>query len=132
NEDYLLNVAEQKLAAGDRDGAQKIANEVLQHNHGGEAPGHAVFILARIATLTGKMEEAQASFEQAVASVHDPRMLAWSHIYLGRIFDIQEKRDVAVEHYRAALAAGDPSADTRGAAERGLAAPYQVGKAAKP
>jgi tetratricopeptide (TPR) repeat protein len=132
NEDRLLNVAEQKLAAGDRDGAQKLANEVLQHNHGGEAPGHAVFILARIATLTGKMEDARVSFEQAVGSVHDSRMLAWSHIYLGRIYDIQEKRDVAVEHYRAALAAGDPSADTQAAAERGLTAPYQPKKAAKP
>ncbi len=132
NEDRLLSIAEQKLAAGDREGAQKLANGVLQHNHGGEAPGHAVFILARIATLTGKMEEAQTSFEQAVASVHDPRMLAWSHIYLGRIFDIQEKRDVAVEHYRAALAAGDPSADTKAAAERGLTEPYQARKSAKP
>jgi hypothetical protein len=132
NEDRLLNVAEQKLAAGDRDGAQKLANEVVQHNHGGEAPGHAVFILARIATLTGKMEEARVGFEQAVGSVHDSRMLAWSHIYLGRIYDIQEKRDVAVEHYRAALAAGDPSADTQAAAERGLTEPYQPRKTAKP
>ncbi|HEV7522326.1 MAG TPA: DUF4932 domain-containing protein [Candidatus Angelobacter sp.] len=132
NEDRLLNVAEQKLAAGDRDGAQKLANEVVQHNHGGEAPGHAVFILARIATLTGKMEEARVSFEQAVGSVHDSRMVAWSHIYLGRIYDIQEKRDVAVEHYRAALAAGDPSADTQAAAERGLTEPYQPRKTAKP
>jgi tetratricopeptide (TPR) repeat protein len=132
NEERLLDIAEQKLAAGDRDGAQKLANEVLQHNHGGEAPGHAVFILARIATLTGKMEDARLSFEQAVGSVHDSRMLAWSHIYLGRIYDIQEKRNVAVEHYRAALAAGDPSADIQSAAERGLTAPYQAKKAAKP
>ena len=132
DEDRLLNIAEQKLAAGDREGAQKLANQVLQHNHGGDGPGHAVFILARIATLSGKMEEARVSFEQAVQSVHDSRMLAWSHIYLGRIFDIQQNRDVAVEHYRAALAAGDPSADTRAAAERGLAAPYQAGRAAKP
>lgn len=132
NEDRLLNIAEQKLAAGDLEGAQKVANEVLQHNHGGEGPGHAVFILARIATLTGKMEEARISFEQAVGSVHDSRMLAWSHIYLGRIYDIQEKRDLAVEHYRAALAAGDPAADTQAAAERGLTAPYQARKAAKP
>jgi len=132
NEDHILNVAEQKLAAGDREGAEKLANEVIRHNHGGEAPGHAVFILARIATLTGKMEEARVSFEQAVESVHDPRMVAWSHIYLGRIYDIQEKREVAVEHYRAALAAGDPSADTTAAAERGLTTPYQPRKAAKP
>jgi len=132
NEDRLLNIAEQKLAAGDREGAQKLASEVLQHNHGGDAPGHAAFILARIATLNGKMEEARVSFEEAVQSVHDSRMLAWSHIYLGRIFDIQQNRDVAVEHYRAALAAGDPAADTKAAAERGLAAPYQAGRAAKP
>jgi len=132
NEDRMLNIAEQKLAAGDREGAEKLATQVLQHNHGGEAPGHAVFILARIATLTGKMEEARASFEQAVQSVHDSRMLAWSHIYLGRIFDIQDKRDAAVEHYRAALAAGDPSADTKAAAERGLIEPYQARKTAKP
>jgi tetratricopeptide (TPR) repeat protein len=132
DEERLLNVAEQKLAAGDREGAQKLATQVLQRNHGGDQPGHAVFILARIATLSGNMEEARASFEQAVQSVHDSRMLAWSHIYLGRIFDIQQNRDVAVEHYRAALAAGDPSADTKAAAERGLAAPYQTGRPAKP
>ena len=132
NEERLLNIAEQKLAAGDREGAQKLAAGVLQHNHGGDAPGHAVFILARISTLAGNMEEARVSFEQAVQSVHDSRMLAWSHIYLGRIFDIQLNRDVAMEHYRAALAAGDPSADTRAAAERGLATPYQAGRPAKP
>lgn len=132
DEERLLNIAEQKLAAGDREGAQKLAAQVLQRNHGGDAPGHAVFILARIATLAGNMEEARVSFEQAVQSVHDSRMLAWSHIYLGRIFDIQQNRDVAVEHYRAALAAGDPAADTRAAAEKGLAAPYQAGRPAKP
>ena len=45
-----------------------------------------MFLLARIATL------------QAVQSSHDPRVLAWSHIY-GRILDIQEN-ETAVEHYR--------------------------------
>jgi tetratricopeptide (TPR) repeat protein len=124
-EDHLLNVAEQKLASGDREGAQKIAQQVLQHNHGGNQPGHAAFILARIASLGGHMEEARNSFEQAVGSLHDPRMLAWSHIYLGRIYDIQQERGRAVEHYQAALAAGDPSADTKAAAEKGLSAPYE-------
>jgi len=124
-EDHLLTMAEQRLASGDREGAQKIASQVLLHNHGGDQPGHAAFILARIASLSGKMEEARTSFEAATQSVHDARMLAWSHIYLGRIYDIQENRGLAVEHYQAALAAGDPSADTRAAAEKGLSAPYE-------
>ncbi|MGC2698187.1 MAG: DUF4932 domain-containing protein [Candidatus Angelobacter sp.] len=132
DEDHLLDVAEQKLAVGDREGASKIASQVLQHNHGGDQPGHAAFILARIASLAGKMEEARTGFEQTVASVHDARILAWSHIYLGRIYDIQQNRGLAVEHYQAALAAGDPSADTRKAAEVGLSNPYQARGPAKP
>lgn len=124
----LLNQAEQKLASGDKEGAQKLAEQVLQHNSGGDEPGRAVFLLARIASLSGKMEEARFDFEQAIHAARDPRTLAWSHIYLGRILDIQENRDAAVEHYRAALDAGDPAADTRAAAEKGLAAPYQAAK----
>ncbi|HKD80425.1 MAG TPA: hypothetical protein VKH81_12080 [Candidatus Angelobacter sp.] len=124
DEDDLLNAAEQKLASGDREGAQKIATEVLKKNQGGDQSGHAAFILARIASLSGKMEEARSDFEQAASSVRDPRMLAWSHIYLGRIYDIQQDRSRAMEHYQAALNAGDASADTRAAAQQGLDSPY--------
>jgi tetratricopeptide (TPR) repeat protein len=124
----LLNQAEQKFASGDLQGAQKLAAQVLQHNNGGEEPGRAAFLLARIATMSGKMEEARFDFEQAVQSARDPRTLAWSHIYLGRILDIQEQRDAAVAHYRAALDAGDPAADTRNAAENGISTPYRPAK----
>jgi hypothetical protein len=122
----LLEAAEQELAMGDLAGAKKIAEEVAQHNNGGDEPGRAAFLLARIATLAGNMEEARNDFQQAAQSVHDPRVLAWSHIYLGRIFDIQQQREAALAEYRAALAAGDPAPDTKAAAERGLAAPYQA------
>jgi hypothetical protein len=122
----LLETAEQKLAMGDVAGAQKIAEQVAQHNNGGDEPGRAAFILARIATLAGRMDEARYDFQQAAQSVHDPRILAWSHIYLGRIFDIQQQREAAVAEYQAALAAGDAAPDTKAAAERGLAAPYQA------
>jgi tetratricopeptide (TPR) repeat protein len=124
----LLEAAEQRLSMGDRAGAQKLAQQVLQHNDGGDEPGRAAFILARIATLSGNMEEARSNFQQAVQSVHDSRILAWSHIYLGRIFDIQQNRDAALVEYQAALTAGDPQADTKAAAERGLATPYQPQK----
>jgi tetratricopeptide (TPR) repeat protein len=118
-----LNEAEQRLASGDKQGAQKIAQEVLQHNHGGDEPGRAVFLLAQIATLDGKMNEARSDFEQAIQAARDPHTLAWSHIYLGRIYDLQENHEAALQHYRAALAAGDPGA--RAAAEKGITSPYQ-------
>jgi tetratricopeptide (TPR) repeat protein len=121
----MLDDAEARLASGDVEGAKKIAEQVLRNNRGGDEPSRATFILARVATRTGNMEEARVAFEQTVQGSHDPRTLAWSHIYQGRIYDIQENRQLAMDHYHAALAAGDPAADTKAAAERGLTSPYE-------
>ncbi len=41
------------------------------------------------------------------------------------MFDLQQNREGAVQHYQAALSAGDPTPDTKAAAERGLREPYQ-------
>ncbi|HKF20199.1 MAG TPA: hypothetical protein VKE93_01445 [Candidatus Angelobacter sp.] len=121
-EEKLLDTAEQQLAGGDAAAAQRLATQAI----GGKADqGRAYFILARAAILSKDMEGAQKYFQQAVESAHDPRTLAWSHIYLGRILDLQEQRDAAVTEYRAALSAGDPTPDTKVAAEQGLSAPYQ-------
>ena len=64
------------------------------------------------------------STDRTLEVAREPRIVAWSHIYLGRIFDIQENRTAALVHYRAALSAGDTTPDTRAAAERGIAEPY--------
>jgi tetratricopeptide (TPR) repeat protein len=125
HEEKLLDTAEQRLSSGDTATAQKLALQVINNPKTDEDPGRALFILARAASLAGDMQGAQSYFGKAIQSAHDPRTLAWSHIYLGRILDIQENRDSAVEHYRAALSAGDPTPDTKTAAEKGLAAPYE-------
>jgi len=61
-------------------------------------------------------------------------VIAWSHIYLGRIFDLKEERDVAVDHYRAALNAADGGAlpEAKTAAQRGIEQPYEPPTAAQP
>jgi tetratricopeptide (TPR) repeat protein len=74
------------------------------------------------------MQEAIANFQKTLQLGKDPRMLAWSHIYLARIFDIEEDREAALKHYNAALNVGDSAADTKAAAERGLARPYEPRK----
>ncbi|HLJ88676.1 MAG TPA: DUF4932 domain-containing protein [Candidatus Angelobacter sp.] len=124
HEQRFLDVAEQQLSSGDPASAQKLALQVLNNPNSTEDPGRALFILARSATLSGDMKSALSYFQKAVDLAHDPRTLAWSHIYLGRIFDIQENRDQALQHYRAALDAGDFTPDTKAAAEKGLASPY--------
>ncbi|HYL92834.1 MAG TPA: DUF4932 domain-containing protein [Alphaproteobacteria bacterium] len=124
--DSMLDAAEQQLVDGDPAGAEKLVTAILSDPQSHADQSRAYFILARTALMSKNLEGAQLNFERAIQAAHDdPRTLAWSHIYLGRIFDIQDQRDAAVAHYRAALNAGDPTPDTRAAAERGLAAAYR-------
>ncbi len=117
-----VDLAERELLSGNPAGAQKLAEEALSEK---EDPARAYFVLARAATMSGNMQAAQDNFQKALNATHDPRMAAWCHIYLGRILDLQEQREGAVAQYQAALTAGDASADTRKAAERGLKEPYE-------
>ncbi len=116
-----LDQAERALASGNPAGAAQLANEALAAN---DDPGRAYFVLARVATLSGNLQDARDNFAKAMQS-KDPRVIAWSHIYLGRILDLQDDRDDALVQYKAALDTGDTSADTKAAAERGLKAPYE-------
>jgi tetratricopeptide (TPR) repeat protein len=130
NEKLLLN-AERRLAAGDPQTAQKLAQQALNENEGDA--GRALFILAQIATANRDMEGARTYFERALQSAHEPKVIAWSHIYLGRIFDLKENRDAALDQYRAALsAAGETLPEATLAARRGLEQPYEPPVAKQP
>jgi tetratricopeptide (TPR) repeat protein len=117
-----LDLAEMKLMKGDTDGAGALAQQSVTDKSGD--PARANFILARVAIMHRDVPSAEHSFEETIRLSKDPRMLAWSHIYLGRIYDIQDQREQAVNEYRAALTVRDGQADTRLAAEKGLKQPY--------
>lgn len=119
----LLVVAEQKLSTGDPESAKKLAQQALDTKS--EDPGRALFILAQVATMNRDMQGARSYFEQALGVAHEPKVVAWSHIYLGRIYDLQEDRAAALDHYRAALTAGGALPEAKAAAERGLQQPYE-------
>ncbi len=119
----LLVTAEQRLAAGDAATAQKLAQEALDEKS--EDTGRALFILAQAATMQRDMDGAKKYFEQTLSATREPKMVAWSHIYLGRIFDLQEERDTALEHYKAALIAGGALPEVKAAADRGIKQPYE-------
>jgi len=115
--------AEQRLAAGDTDTAEKLAQQALDDKS--EDAGRALFILAQVATRKGDMEGARNYFQRTLDTSHDPKLLAWSHIYLGRIFDLQEEREAAIDQYQAAVTTGGAMPEVKAAAERGLAQPYE-------
>jgi tetratricopeptide (TPR) repeat protein len=123
SDQLLLKQAEKRLAAGDPEGAQKLAQQAIDENR--EDPGRALFILAQVATMNRDMQGARGYFERALGVAHEPKVVAWSHIYLGRISDLQEDRDAALVHYRAALDAGGSMPEVKAAAQRGINQPYE-------
>jgi tetratricopeptide (TPR) repeat protein len=56
------------------------------------------------------------------AATQDPMVLAWSHIYLARIYDDEGQADQAKTEYQAALAVDGGPEQARQAAQKGLAA----------
>jgi tetratricopeptide (TPR) repeat protein len=123
SEGKLLMAAEQKLSAGDSDSAQKLAQQALDEKK--EDPGRALFILAQVATMHRDIDGARNYFQKALEVAQEPTVVAWSHIYLGRIFDLQEDREAALDQYRAAVTAGAELPEARAAAEHGLQRPYE-------
>jgi len=125
-----LDLAESRLQAGDLATASALARQSLTiHSDTLDAvadSSRANFILARTAIMTGHPDEAVDRFQKTIATSKDPRELAWSHIYLGRILDLSCKRDEALSEYKEALANRDGAQDTRLAAERGVKAAYAV------
>lgn len=119
----LLITAEKRLAAGDPKGAQELAQAALDKKIGDQ--GRALFILAEVAVANKNRDGAEDNFQKAIAASSDPKVVAWSHVYLGRILDMKEDRDAAVEQYRAALTAGATLPEIKAAAERGLAQAYE-------
>jgi hypothetical protein len=125
-----LDLAEARLAAGDVTTASAMARQALAvHDDTLESvadSARANFILARAAIVTGHPEDAINDFQKTLATSKEPRLMAWSYIYLGRMLDLDCKRDEAVAEYTAALKVRDGQQDTRLAAERGVKTAFSV------
>jgi tetratricopeptide (TPR) repeat protein len=131
-----LDLAEARLAAGDVAAASALVRQTLAgHSDSSDSSdslaaiaegARASFILARLAILTGHPDQAIDGFQKTLAASKDARLLSWSHIYLGRMLDLDCKRDEALTEYQAALKTRDGQQDTRLAAERGVKAAYAV------
>jgi len=125
-----LDLAESKLSSGDVPGASALARQALADKSDSlEAVANgarADFILARVAIMNRDPGGAIDLFQKALATSKDQRILSWSHIFLGRMLDLDCKRDEAVSEYKLALTVRDGQQDTRLAAERGVKTAYAV------
>jgi tetratricopeptide (TPR) repeat protein len=123
-----LDLAEAKLASGDVAAASAIAQKVLAQQtdtlQSTADAARAHFIMARVDLMTGHPDAAIDDFQKTLATSKEQRLLSWSHIYLGRMLDLECKRDEALAEYKEALTVRDGQLDTRLAAERGVKSAY--------
>jgi tetratricopeptide (TPR) repeat protein len=88
----------------------------------------AIYGLAVVYANTRKPDLAEEYFEKALATAHDLRIVTWSHIYLGRLDDLEGKRDAALAHYRAALLTAPAFPMALRAAQSGMETPFGAAK----
>lgn len=134
DENRLLAEGDRAIALKDGAGAKKAFEQVLTKNSN---QPRALYGVAVASILTGDADEAKTDFEKVISafsaaggskeasSGFDPGLLAWTHIYLGRIFDVEDDRESAIKEYQAALAVVGAPETARIAAQRGVESAYQ-------
>ncbi len=83
--------------------------------------GEALHGLGVIAIIQNERETAKNYFLKALQSVSTNNSIkVWSHIYLGRIYDVEDNREDAVQQYQFAIILGDNTRNAQEIAQRGL------------
>ena len=122
-----LTEGERQIAAQDPAAAAAAFQRVLTMQPGNP---RALYGLAVASLLQRDAVHARELFQQVVdgsaSAASDPVALAWSHIYLGRMHDLDGDRDQALADYRAAIAVSGVPDDARSAAQRGIDRTYQL------
>ncbi len=113
-----LEEAERLYSARDLAKAKAQYLSVLKETTEKPLQARAYYGLARVAALERDPETAVKLFEQTLASSPEPQVMAWAHVYLGRLLDAAGEREQATAHYKAA-------SDVKGASEAAIKAARQ-------
>jgi hypothetical protein len=129
-----LEEGNRQIAGRDPKGAVETFERILKQDPGNT---RALYGLAVASVLSGQAVRARQLFRQIVktpvsGASADPSAVAWSHVYLGRMSDLEGQRQDALTQYRAALAVDGAPQAAREAAERGVAKPYTPAKETDP
>jgi hypothetical protein len=134
----LITLGNREIASQDAKGASETFQTALSKYPNDP---RVLYGMAIASVLSGKAARARDLFEELVSgraqtgrtpgnSGGDPSILAWSHVYLGRIDDLQDERELAVDEYHAALAVPGAPEAARAAAQTGVEAAYQPARPA--
>jgi tetratricopeptide (TPR) repeat protein len=124
-EDQLLNHGDNLIYLAKYDQAKQAFQEVVSKYD--PKSERALFGLAVAASNTDEPDIAEQYFKKTLAAAHNLRIVTWSHIYLGRIYDLEGKRQEALKQYRAASVTAASFPEALQALQIGLRRPFRGG-----
>ena len=114
---------QQDVAQGDLLGAIAEYQKALDEDRGSSL---ANYRLAEVFLMQKNYQAAANSFRDALRGDGDPKWIeVWSHINLGKIFDITGQRERAVNEYRLAIQTNDNTQGAINEARSLMQKPYQ-------
>ena len=117
----LLDQGDNGIYSGNYSGAKAAFEQVLTKDPKSE---RALYGMAVVASSTGKPDLARKYFEETLDNARDLRIVTWSHIYLGRLDDVDGNRKKALAQYRAASLTAGRYPEALQAVEKGLKEPF--------
>ncbi len=124
--DQMLDEADNDIYQGKYEEAKNLYTEILS-KFSTRRP-QAYYGIAVANSFLRKPDLAKEYFEKTLDSARDARLVTWSHIYLGRIADINGDRKAAVAQYRAASVTAAAYPEALRAVQQGLRAPFGSGQ----
>jgi tetratricopeptide (TPR) repeat protein len=132
-EDRLLDQGDNLFFQGKYNEAKPAYQAVLEKIDPKNA--RALYGLAVVYANTRKPDLADEYFQKTLSTARDLRIVTWSHIYLGRLYDLRGKRDDALTQYRAAALTAAAYPLALRAVQSGMAGAFgsmEEGKKGKP
>jgi tetratricopeptide (TPR) repeat protein len=121
-EERLLDEGDNQFFQGKYPEARVAYRAVLDKDN--PTSERAIYGLAVVYANMRKPDLAEEYFQKALATAHDLRIVTWSHIYLGRLDDLNGKRDAALAQYHAALVTAAAFPMALRAAQSGMETPF--------
>ena len=123
SEQSLLDQGDNLIYDGKYADAKVVFENVLASDVKSE---RALFGLAVVASNTRKPDTAEEYFKKTLDTGRSLRVVSWSHIYLGRLYDLEGDRKKAIDQYGAAAVTAGAFPDAVRAAQNGLSQPFGV------
>ena len=116
-----LDQGDNLIYQGKYDEAKSVFAGVLAADNRNE---RALFGMAVVASNTRKPDTAEDYLKQTLQVARGLRIVTWSHVYLGRLYDLEGRRKQALAQYQAAAVTATAFPDAYRAVQNGLAQPF--------